>query len=503
MQTMKPLRYLAVLTLLGAVTSHAQAQRRNQPEPAPRPPATIINSEMAIPTGDKATSVILIERRVPTEVRARAVFEYDLRLTNLTKRELRDVTLSEHFPPNFKAQALDPRPVSDESGVSTWRFTRLAPGATEWIKIRGSTDRPDTLSLCATVTIAQVACTDIKVVEPQLQLTKSLPREVLICDPIPLQFVVSNPGSGVVRNVHITDTLPPGLTTTDGKAAFIIDAGDFGPGQSREFNVGLQAARTGEYRNTAVAKADDESGLSDDGSAVVIVRRPILEVAMKAPEFRFAGRPANYEITVKNTGDAPARDTVLTDTLPAGTELVSADGGQQAEGRVNWSLGTLQPGAVKTVRLTLRGNTIGMTRNQAVAKAYCAEANAVAPVDIRGVPAILLEMRDDPDPIDIGGTTTYTIDVTNQGTIADTNIVVTAIIPPEEDYVSSEGATRASMQEKTIRFAPLPSLAPKAKATWKIVVKGTREADVRFKVMLSSNATGEVPVEKTESTHIY
>ncbi len=122
---------------------------------------------------------------------------------------------------------------------------------------------------------------------------------------------------------------------------------------------------------------------------------------------------------------------------------------------------------------------------------------------VKGVPAILLEMWDDPDPIEVGSTTTYTIVVTNQGSIEDTNILVTAIIPAEEDYASSDGATKGKVDGKTVTFAPLPSLAPKAKATWKIVVKGNKEADVRFKVLLKSDATGTVPVEKTESTHIY
>jgi uncharacterized repeat protein (TIGR01451 family) len=112
-------------------------------------------------------------------------------------------------------------------------------------------------------------------------------------------------------------------------------------------------------------------------------------------------------------------------------------------------------------------------------------------------------MVDDPDPIEVGGTTTYTITVTNQGTIDDTSIVITAIIPAEEEYVSSDGVTKGTVQDKTVTFAPLPTLAPKAKAVWKVVVKGIKEADVRFKVELRTTQTGDVPVWKTESTHIY
>ena len=122
---------------------------------------------------------------------------------------------------------------------------------------------------------------------------------------------------------------------------------------------------------------------------------------------------------------------------------------------------------------------------------------------VKGVPAILLQSFDDPDPIEVGGTTTYTIIITNQGSMTDTNIRVSAIVPDEEAYVSSDGPTKATVDGKSVKFGVLPKLEPKANATWKVVVKGLKTADVRFKVLLSSDATGDVPVEKTESTHIY
>ena len=236
----------------------------------------------------------------------------------------------------------------------------------------------------------------------------------------------------------------------------------------------------------------------------MLVRQPLLAVSERGPQFRYLGRPATIEITVRNTGDVPARDTVLVNPLPTGMEFLSADaGGQFARGQVTWPLGTLAPGTSRTVRLNLRAVSPGTLQNTAIAQAYCAEARASAALEVRGVPAILLEMVDDPDPIEIGGTTTYTIMVTNQGTADDTNIVVTAVIPPAEDFVSCEGATQGTAQGKTVTFAPLRVLTPKMRATWKVVVKGNQEADVRFKVIINSDATGTVPVEKTESTHIY
>jgi hypothetical protein len=53
-----------------------------------------------------------------------------------------------------------------------------------------------------------------------------------------------------------------------------------------------------------------------------------------------------------------------------------------------------------------------------------------------------------------------------------------------------------------VKFFPLSSLAPKAKAAWRVVVRAVRPGDVRFKVVLNVDQLTR-PVEETESTHLY
>ncbi|MBN2447307.1 MAG: DUF11 domain-containing protein, partial [Phycisphaerae bacterium] len=215
------------------------------------------------------------------------------------------------------------------------------------------------------------------------------------------------------------------------------------------------------------------------------------------------GRPATFDLTVRNTGDTPATNTMLTDTLPAGTSFVSASaGGQFSGGRVSWALGTLGVGESRSVSLTVGTNQIGSLLNTASVRAYCAEADAQAVLEVRGIPAILLEVIDLADPIELGANETYEITVLNQGSAPDTNIVVACVLPPEQEYVSATGPTQASTDGKAVTFSPLPSLAPKATAKYRVVVKGTQVGDVRFRLSLTSDQL-ESPVSETESTHIY
>ena len=71
---------------------------------------------------------------------------------------------------------------------------------------------------------------------------------------------------------------------------------------------------------------------------------------------------------------------------------------------------------------------------------------------------------------------------------------------PEPDL--ADGPPKISSDGKTVTFAPLASLAPKAKTSWKVVVKGVKAGDTRFKVSMTSDQMTR-PVEETESTNFY
>ena len=166
------------------------------------------------------------------------------------------------------------------------------------------------------------------------------------------------------------------------------------------------------------------------------------------------------------------------------------------------TLGTLKPGDSATVDVKVNAARMGTAKNVAVAKAFCAEDEASAVTVIRGIPAILLECIDIADPIQIGKIETYEITVTNQGTAEDTNILIKCVLPPEMTYVGTTGPTQATVSGQTVTFAPVKTLAPKAKITFTVKARGVSAGDSRFKVTLDSDQITS-PVEETESTTVY
>ncbi len=446
--------------------------------------------------------ILQVDKAMPEEVRLNTTFGYVIKVTNLTEMMLTDVIITETVSNDFQFIGSEPT-AATEGNKLVWAIDSLGPKASKSIRISGVATGSRQLEQCTAITHTIRDCSVVKVVEPTLQLTKMVPSEALLCEPIAVDFVLSNTGTGTAENVQIVDTLPAGMQTADGKGKIVLDAGRLTAGESRRFSIKLRATRTGAFVNKAIATS--ASGLKAESEATLTtVRQPILVITKAGPQRQYLGRSLSYEITVLNKGDGPARDTMVEDMIPPGVTSVEATSGAQfSSSKLVWELGTLESNASKTVRVSYTPTKEGDVMATATATAYCAETvTASAKTSISGIAAARLEIIDLEDPVEVGGTTTYLITVTNQGSAADTNVRIVCGLDDNLQYVSSAGATAGSIMGKTVSFAPLRNLEPKSKSTWRVVVRGARASDVRFKVTMHTDQLA-LPMEYTEITHIY
>lgn len=445
-----------------------------------------------------------IKKSAPATAIVGQQFKYDIEVNSLSATPAQDVVVTDTLPDGI--QYVSSQPQATVSGQSlTWKLGTMAGNSNSAIVVQVKGTKTGKFHNCAQVTAAQglkaEACADTVITAPALQLEKQCSQKVLICEPIQYTLIVRNTGDAPATNVVLTDNLPDGLQTAQGKKTVTAEIGTLAAGQAKQVKFSAQASKPGEYNNVATVKAD--GGLTAEASCKTVVGQPALVITKKGPATRFIGRPVKYDISLKNSGNIDAVNTVVVDTLPPGAEFVEATaGGKYADGKVTWDFGTLAPNATKDMSVTVKFKTAGDARDTVVARATCVEVNADATTKIQGIPAILLEVIDIQDPIEVGGNETYVIVVTNQGSADDNNIVVTAILPDELEFVDGKGVTAGKLTGKTVNFEPLPSLAPKAKAEWRVTVKALKEGDVRFKVIMKSDMMTS-PVEETESTHLY
>jgi uncharacterized repeat protein (TIGR01451 family) len=447
---------------------------------------------------------IACNKSAPASMLAGEQFAYRIDVSNPSEVPANDVMVTDVLPNGIAYVSSSPS-AQVRGQTLTWNLGSISGGAQKTITIQVRATATGTFENCAEVEAAMDlssrCCATTTVTSPELALDKTCTTTALLCDPIEYVLTVRNTGDGPATNVKVVDQLPDGIVTTDGQRSVTTNVGTLNAGQSREIRFMAKADRPGTFENTATASADGD--LMATASCTTQVTRPVLEVDKSGPAMRYVGRNATFEITVTNTGDAPARGTVLTDPVPVGTTFVSANNnGQFADGTVTWNLGTIEPGASRNVALTVKCSQRGAFRNTATAKAYCTEASDSAPLSVEGVAAILLEVIDVDDPIEVGANETYVITVTNQGSAEDTNIVITCTLPAEMEYVSSDGPTRATLTGNVLRFAPVASLAPKAKLVYRVITKGIAEGDLRFRTVLDSDVISPA-VEETESTHVY
>lgn len=481
------------------------SQKTSAPAPtkaAPRPAAG--RSVAYFPSGRRDSSVLMVERIMPSQVVVGQEFDADIIVTNYSDLTYDNVVLSDICAQNFKLVSATPPPTSSANGVNKWNLGTIAPGESKTVKIRGVATAPGALKNCLTLDFTSAACLSTDVISPKLALSLEAPAEVLKCDPIKVTYTVTNTGTGNATNVVINEKLPEGLTTVDGKTSVTTVPVTLEPNKPQKFEIMLKANKAGTVSNSATASADN--GLKADGAAVSTkILEPVLTIKKTGPATVFLGRTATYEIVVTNTGDGDAKGAVIDDPIPTGAKFSSATAGGALVGNtVSWKLGDLKPKDSKTVSVTIvPADVVSTLKNVSTARAYCADAvSATAETAVKGIPALLLEVADDPDPVEINGTTTYTIEVTNQGTATATNVKIVGTLEEAQEFVASGGATKGAHANRVVTFEPLPTLAPKAKAVWTVKVKALKEGDIRFKTAMTADQLGR-PVDETESTNQY
>jgi hypothetical protein len=446
--------------------------------------------------------VIKMDKIIPKEVSLNRNFTYSIVITNLTNTTLAKIVLAEAMDDNYDFVSAAPA-TQMMSNQLLWNFDSLGPKAVERIEITGAARSMNALKHNTTLTYAVTASANIHVVQPKLDLARKVPAEVLLCESFAIEYVIQNTGTGTAKEVKILESLPDGLTTVDGSPEVNFNVGSLRSGQSRSFSVELRANRKGLYINKAQAVSASNITVESTPSATT-VRQPALVVSKNGAERQYLGRPLSYEITVINKGDGIAKNTILEETIPVDITGIEASAGTDVSGsRLRWELGTIPANSSKTVRVAYKPTKAGIFTSDTTVNAYCTEpVNSLTRTAVVGIPVIRIDVVDLEDPVELGRNVTYIITASNDGSAPDHNLRLVCQLEDKLQYVSSSGATHASVMGQTLNFVQLRTLAPNTKATWRIVAKAVRAGDIRFRATLTSDELTR-PIEETEASYLY
>jgi uncharacterized repeat protein (TIGR01451 family) len=483
----------------------------------PPDPTTPTGSGVSIVTGETsiewlAPSVKLNHSGPPT-----AALEQNVVFTTFAKNEGRIdsqwVEIKLPVPDGMEFVSSNP-PAEPRGGVLEFPFATLAVGQSHTVQTTFRAKRAGPIRSIALMRTAE-GQNDQKEVNtvvtvPQLKAEIVAPKTGIVGVPISYVIRLSNPGTGDLDDIQLFVDYDLGLEhdqvknpDNDRKKNVIMTTitGGLKAGLSRNETVMLTPRRQGPLGMNVRAVS---AGLQALASQVVNVQQPNVSLRVDGPAKRYVGRPAEWKIIVKNEGEAEQSGVIVKDRLPV--ELLyksSGQGGAYASGEVTWFLGNLKPGqevaldlvtdcqkaaaaAEKVTQLTADGNV---------------RAEQVKRIEIEGIAAIKMEMRDDSDPVEVGKTAIYRMTLTNTGSAPAKKIDVKATLPELLKAVRASGPTKENILGQFITFGTVDILQPGAKVQFIFECQALKEGDARFRVEYTSELNA-VPIFETESTKL-
>lgn len=467
--------------------------RRNPagaPAPAPAPRAQTSSSST-----DSRSGNVRLTKQMPAELTLGQEFMYQLRVQ--ANENVSDVVVRDVVPEG--ATYVRSEPAAEVSGKDlTWKFSEMDAGQAKDIRVWLRPDREGRIGSCATVFALSRACAFGVVGKPGLAIKKTGPETAVLGQDIPYTITVSNPGSAVAKAVVVTDNVPDGLSHVSGQSAVTFNVGDLPPGQSRTLPIVLKGTKRGKHCNGATAVASNVSKVSAEACTTILV--PGINLVKEGTKEQFLGKSADYTLTVSNTGDTKLTNVTVTDTAPVATRILNAAGATVVGNQATWRIAELGAGEKKSFTMSLTSATAGSHCNLAsVVSTEGQSARAEACTLWRGVGAILVEVVDDPDPILVGSTTTYTIRITNQGSADLVNINTAAAFPAQ---IAPVATAQGTITGQNVKFQTVPRLGSKQSVEFRLTARGVSVGDTRVKFTFTEDSLTS-PIVEEESTRVF
>ncbi|MBS0209043.1 MAG: DUF11 domain-containing protein [Planctomycetes bacterium] len=447
------------------------------------------------------TPSVTIEKHSPKEVQVGQPAKSEIVVRNAGQATAYDVSVRDDVPQGARLIGSKPTPQTGPEGELVWTIGALRANETAKIEIEWMPLGEGELGSVATLQFSAMASSRSRVTRPELTIDVSAPSEALQGETIPYRIKLTNTGTGAANGVVLVDHVPANLEHPAG-VDLEQDIGALRPGESRTIDLVMRARAAGEGVNVVAAHA--QGGLKVDKQMPIRVLAPALAVGLEGSRRRFLERQATYTVNIANPGTAPAKQVELVAYLPPGVEFLQANHQgrfNQASRSVHWLLEELPAGQQGDVTMTVLPREQGaLPLRIAAAAERGLSTERQETIQVEGVAALLFEVADQADPVEVGGETVYLIRVVNQGSKDSMNVQVVALLPSDMKLLSVEAPTRYDATNG-VRFQPIPRLAPKAEATFQLRVQAGAPGDHRLRVQVTSDEIHS-PITKEESTRV-
>lgn len=428
--------------------------------------------------------------------------DYTIAVRNVCNITVQQVLVRVRLTPGMQVVASEPKAVTEDN-IMMWEIGTMLPKQEKNLQLKLMAPAKGDANCQAWVTFTGSSAMRIAVREPKLLIKTTAPEKVMVGDPCTFVVTVSNPGDHPCEQVKLHCDLSEGLEHARGNK-IDYEIGTLAAGETRAVQVICSTKAGG--AQTCDSYTEAEGGLKATDKAAANVIMPRIDLEATGPKLKYLDRKAVYTIKVTNPGDAPAFNVSVTDAIPAGFKFLQADNGGRHDfstRTVSWFLGEIAPGQTREVKVECLAINTGEHQHKILAQASRGLKQEQAVVTrVEGLSAIMLEMVDLDDPIEVGAETSYEVRITNTGSKTETDVKLVCMVPEKMQFKGATGPVKFTQNGNEIIFEPIPRLAPRADAIFRITVKTTAAGVVHFKSRLTSTLLTE-PVTKEEATRIY
>jgi len=468
--------------------------RRASTQEVRDPFAAPTSSRMKLVSFEASGGVIRIRQSLPPEVAIGDEFVIDVLVS--AKEVISNVKLSAQLFSRGTVMRSEPEATLAD-GKLYWSLGKMEANESRSFKLYVKAEEAGDIVCRAAVGESPQIYARTTVGKPELALEQTGPGHSLIGGEVTFKLLVKNVGKAAATKVIVKNPVPAGCNHESGKPELTYEVGELSPGQSKTLSVAFKALQRGKICNVATASSSNAPKVSAEACTQVQV--PGLKIETSGAKEQILGRNADYEIVVENTGDTVFRSVTVNELAPAETAIVAAPGAKIQENTATWVVADLAPKSRSTNSFKLTSKVAGTHCGTATVTAGALTESTKSCTLWKGIAAIGMEVSDDPDPIQIGETTTYTIKVTNQGFADLHNIKVEGRFGEKVAAVSS---LQGTLNDNVVNFPVVAALGPKQSFTYKVTVKGAAVGDSRNRVILQADEL-KSPLEEAESTTIY
>ncbi len=281
------------------------------------------------------------------------------------------------------------------------------------------------------------------------------PNSVVVNQDASFTFSAVNNGPDIANSVILSNDLPSGATFVSASQPVVVNGstiignlGNLASGSNASVTIVIRPTVAGTLTNTAVVSAN-ETDVNAINNSVTVLASVVLPVAdlgltLSATPNPVVGRNLTYTLVVANNGPETASGIVVTNRLPSSTTFVSANSSQgtcsNSAGVVTCSIGSIPPGSLASVSITVTPVTTGAITNTANVVSAANDSNSAnnsasvislvanpSPNIVASGSTLISESSPPNGTVDPGETVTIAFALANIGTANTTNLVATLL----------------------------------------------------------------------------